>query len=98
MVCRRIYVTNQNILKMKIVLSSQDLEPLPSGKLVLTQPHGILNSKFKRTVNEANTSKIKKGLFTTKTKLKTSRFLDTTPTIDGLFKLVFFTVVLLSVI
>lgn len=83
---------------MEITLSSQDLEPLPLRKEVIKKPHGILNSVFKSNLNNTYAFKNNSRLSATKTRLKSSRFLDTTPTVDALFKFVIFSTVLLMVV
>lgn len=83
---------------MEILLTSQEIEPSPKRITTHKCTSGILNSGFKNTVNTAYTFKNKSEIFTTKTKLKTRRFLDSKPTIDALLKLVIFSVTLLSII
>lgn len=82
---------------MELVLTTQDLEPLPSSKKRITKRtnYGILNTSYKCMARENYKRTNDNHLFSVRARVKSERFRITTPSPDALIKFVLFTALIL---
>ncbi|HZW63683.1 MAG TPA: hypothetical protein VFF15_08590 [Flavobacteriaceae bacterium] len=81
---------------MEFVLPSKEYAPVLSKDKNATMSRGILNSSYKNAASKCVHEQA--VVFTAKSRAKLSRFLDATPTVDALVKIIIFTTVLLWVV
>lgn len=81
---------------MELVLTSEDLEPLPKHKTdFITKPSGFLNSQYKSVVNKNFNSMSSKSIFGIRQRIKNRNYSRISIAENTLKLSVFLTVILL---
>jgi len=84
---------------MELLITSQDLEPLPIQKVELVnKPLGFLNSKYKQLVKRNFNKKNSRSVFGIKQQLKSKQF-NTPCSVETILKVsLFFVVFLIAIV